>query len=694
MGVRKNKRLILQRIRQKDFERKCRRKKALKQRKIQYHEVRLGLPIPRSFKRIKTYNNSKASKQKSKKHYPKYRKETNLNSVMKDTFIKVNEKRVESENIKKEMTMSILIDTVRVYGFRGLNNIEVKLEPFTILTGMNNAGKTSFQKALQIVFGNRQFITHDDFYVSDSDSADKIVIDVKIVPINEDGVITDEFEENWNELFTDDRVQIDEEGNQLILLRTVVSVNTINNSIKTKQYIQQEWVEFKNESGKYWYESNLGMDKGFHFDEVPFFYMDAQRDIVEDIKAKTSYLGKMLSQIKYDDTETQKIETLIKGLNDEAVNSSNVLSKIESTLKELDTAMDNANNGIQISPFPKKIRDLLKGISVQYSDFSMEYHGMGTRSWSSLLILKSFIDLFAETSNDNIKPFFPIVAIEEPEAHLHPNAQKKLFSQISNIQGQKIISTHSPYIAGEAELNQIRNLYKKDNFVNCGQIDITKFDDEEKRKIKRQVVKSRGELFFSKVIVLSEGETEEQALPIFAEKYFGKSPVEMGIDYIGVGSYTKYLPFLKVAEYLNIPWYIFSDAENTPDKQIKDNVQKQVEKSGTSREEKDCLIFLDDGNDFEKQLIDDGYQNEIKEVIASFEVYQSEEHKKYREPIRKQEIDKYNDEKLYEIITKGKTQYGPAIAQQIVCNDKDLPQKVTDLFDKIKETLNTQKNED
>lgn len=609
---------------------------------------------------------------------------------MKEAYSKDYKKGTKFENIKKEMTMSILIDTVRVYGFRGLNNTEVKLELFTILTGMNNSGKTSFQKALQIVFGNRQFISNDDFYVSDSGTSDKIVIDVKIVPINEQGDIIEEFDDTWNELFTDDRVQINDDGNQLIPLRTVVSVDTINSSIKTKQYIQQEWVEFKDEYGKYWYESELGVDKGFHFDEVPFFYMDAQRDIVEDIKAKTSYLGKMLSQIKYDDEETEKIETLIKGLNDEAVKSSSVLSKIESTLKELDAAIDNSNNGVQISPFPKKIRDLVKGISVQYSDFSMEYHGMGTRSWSSLLTLKSFIDLFVEASSENVMPFFPIVAIEEPEAYLHPNAQKKLFSQISSIQGQKIVSTHSPYIAGEAELNQIRSLYKKDSTVNCGQIDITEFDTEEKRKIKRQVVKSRGELFFSKVIVLAEGETEEQALPIFAEKYFGVSPFEMGVDYIGVGSFTSYLPFLKVAESLNIPWYIFSDAEDN----VKSNVQNQVKKSKTKRSEEDCLILLDDGNDFEKQLIQDGYQEEIRKAIASFEVYKSEEHKKYREPIRTKEILDYNDEKLYELITKDKTQFGPAIAQQIVNTDKAIPQKLTDLFNKIKKNLNIQTDED
>ena len=106
--------------------------------------------------------------------------------------------------------------------------------------------------------------------------------------------------------------------------------------------------------------------------------------------------------------------------------------------------------GIEITPFTKKVRDLNKGLTIYYTDnhdsFSMEYHGMGTRSWSSLLTLKSFITLLSKNAEKEKSVFFPVLAIEEPEAHLHPNAQKKLFRQIDAIAGQKIISTHSPYI--------------------------------------------------------------------------------------------------------------------------------------------------------------------------------------------------------------------------------------------------------
>ena len=90
--------------------------------------------------------------------------------------------------------MSILIKTVRIAGFRGLENIEVALEQTTILTGMNNSGKTSFLKALQLALGSRQFVSSEDFFIKESFASDKIIIDLLIVPINSDGKRSDIFQ--------------------------------------------------------------------------------------------------------------------------------------------------------------------------------------------------------------------------------------------------------------------------------------------------------------------------------------------------------------------------------------------------------------------------------------------------------------------------------------------------------------------
>lgn len=579
--------------------------------------------------------------------------------------------------------MSILIKTVRIAGFRGLENIEVELKKTTVLTGMNNTGKTSFLKALQLALGNSQFVSQDDFFIQGNRTANKVIVDLFIVPVNEKGEQIEDFSDEWERLLTTNRIQSD--GiNSFVPLRTVISFNQIKNSYKTEHYILKEWVEyFKN--NKNWFESDNGNSIRFGFDEVPFFYMDAQRDILEDTKLRSSYLGKMISKIEYSKKDIKEIEEQIESLNEKAVSSSDILSNIKTTLKALDSAMGTNSEGIEITPFTKKIRDLNKGLTIYYSDnedsFSMEYHGMGTRSWSSLLTLKSFISLLTKNSEKEKTVFFPILAIEEPEAHLHPNAQKKLFSQINEIYGQKIISTHSPYIAATANLSQIRNFYKNKT-VKCGSID-TALEKEDVRKINRQVINNRGEIFFSKLIVFFEGETEEQALPIFAEKYFGETPVEMGIDFVGVGGYGGYLPFLRFAEALNIPWLIFSDGEKEAIKAVKNALKKIKKVAEINLPDFDNIFILDDGNDFEKQLIKDGFDNEIKSSIINLGEYHNDKHKE----AKAKEVADYDNDKLYKVITGSKTQFGPAIAEQIVSSEKDLPPKVKELFAKITEIL-------
>ncbi|ABE51714.1 AAA family ATPase [Methanococcoides burtonii] len=585
--------------------------------------------------------------------------------------------------------MSILIKTVRIAGFRGLENIEVELEQTTILTGMNNTGKTSFLKALQLALGNRQFVSQDDFFIKGDFVSKEIIVDLLIVPINGDGDERDDFSPDWETLFTIERVRNDDAGRSFVPLRTVITFDEVNNNYKTQQFILKFWPELikkfdvpgSEQKDINWYEvKDIGdsSKSNFHFDEIPFFYMDAQRDILEDIKLRFSNLGKMLSKIKYSDDDINEIESQIKTLNEKAVSSSPILSILKTNLKELDTAMDSHGEGIEITPFTKKIRDLNKGLTIYYNDqnesFPMENHGMGTRSWSSLLALKAFVFLLSNNAMEKGTKFFPILTIEEPEAHLHPNAQKKLYEQIDSIVGQKIISTHSPSITSAARLSQIRNFYKNEK-VTCGKIETDKLEPEDIRQINRQVTNTRGEIFFSKVLVFVEGETEEQALPIFAEKYFKKSPVEIGLDFIGVGGHPKYLPFLRFAEALNIPWLILSDAELS----TKESVLSQFSKCSSKKSDINCVVFLDDGNDFEKQLIADNFSVEIKSAISSSCNYMNGQHKKAKE----KEIEKYDDKKLYTIIMGSKTQYGPVIAEKIIQTDKDLPPKVINLFRKI-----------
>lgn len=574
--------------------------------------------------------------------------------------------------------MGVLIKKVRILNFRGLKNIEIELEKTTVLTGMNNSGKTSFLKALQIALGNRQFITHDDFYIGEN----KIIIDLLIVPTGEDNEQSKEFNEECIELFGMDRIK-DDGDTSFIPLRTIVEVKNENKSYKIRQYILKEWSSFE-EEGENWYERNSGNEKSFYFEEIPFFYINAQRDILEDTKLKNSYMGKMLSNIEYDSDIISEIEDQIETLNTKVVEESSVLRGLKNTLKDLDSTVGNRDEGVEITPFTKKIRDLNKGLTIHYKNgeesFPMEYHGMGTRSWSSLLTLKSFIFLLNSKSEDKV--FFPILAIEEPEAHLHPQAQKKLYNQLKSIQGQKIISTHSPYICASANIKEIRSFYKKGRKVICGQLDSSELNSEGLRQIQRQVINTRGELLFSKVVVFFEGETEEQALPILAKHYFGKDSLELGIDFIGVGGFKKYTPFLRFAKGFNIPWIILSDSEGNV-KTGKDSVPEQIKRAKATGE----LIFLSDRNDFEKELIHNGYQDEIKKAIYEIKEYSNESHRQAEENKYIEEIISKGDDELYRLMGSNKTKFAPKLAEEIVKSGKELPPKIKELFKKVGEIL-------
>jgi len=98
---------------------------------------------------------------KNHPNLPQKNQTTEIKSV--NQLVRFNHKeRIENT---KEIEMQILIRTIRVFGFRGLQNIELELEEITVLTGMNNSGKTSILKALQIALGNKQFISQDDFHI-------------------------------------------------------------------------------------------------------------------------------------------------------------------------------------------------------------------------------------------------------------------------------------------------------------------------------------------------------------------------------------------------------------------------------------------------------------------------------------------------------------------------------------------------
>ena len=399
--------------------------------------------------------------------------------------------------------MAILINVVRISGFRGISNLEITLPKVAVLIGQNNAGKTSIIKALQLAIGDYgRHLTDEDFYINSNDSVcSEIIVDISIVPVDENSQRTNMFSDEWIEVFGD-WVQADIEENEFVAIRTICEKDSIKGGFKVSRYPLSRWPIFEN-----WTDESAKINNKISklIDAIPFIAIDAQRDICQDLREKNSYMGKVLSDISFESDDKEALEELIAELNERAVEKSAVLSELRKHLDLLNQSFEGQGQ-TDITPFPKKIRDLSKRFSIHFGEdeansFSMEYHGMGTRSWASMLTVKAFIDVLKKKHVDEEECFFPIIAAEEPEAHLHPNAQRTLYKQLTDIKGQTIISSHSPYLAALANQQDLR-VIAKSNGQGIRVFSLNQaLQPEELRKIHREVIHSKGELLFSNAIV-------------------------------------------------------------------------------------------------------------------------------------------------------------------------------------------------
>ena len=321
-----------------------------------------------------------------------------------------------------------------------------------------------------------------------------------------------------------------------------------------------------------------------------------------------------------------------------------------------------------ITPFPKKIRDLSKRFTVHFGEnesnsFSMEYHGMGTRSWASMLTVKAFTELSAKKHAEEVKPFFPIIAAEEPEAHLHPNAQRTLYQQLRSSKGQVIVSTHSPFLAAMGDLQDIRSMVKVTSNVSVKQLPNV-FDAEDLLILQREVMRFRGEVLFARGIILFEGVTEEQIVPAMFEHYFGFTAFSAGVNCISVAG-KNYAPFIKLACSLGIPVCVVGDNDGNAKTTVEAQIENIRRNTGlVLNADEFQIFFLSENNDIEAELVNElGLRQELIEALVLSETKGSGNPKYVA--AKQLEISALNNEDLLQKLRSAKASYAGFLASVI-----------------------------
>ena len=572
--------------------------------------------------------------------------------------------------------------------------MEIALSNTTILIGPNNSGKTSILKALQLALGNyAQRLSEEDFFIDLQDKrASEIIIDVRCVPVDDKGQPAKQFEEAWRQTFVG-AIQRDINENHFFAFRTKAQADPIKGGFQCLRYALHKWPDFD----KWKAEQIKDKDKvGRQLSGLSFVSIDPQRDIYHELQNKNSFTGRVLSEIKYDPKDISELEKQIQNLNKEAVKKSSTLFDFKQYLKNLNKLF-YGKGGVEISPFPKKIRDLNKYFSIHIGDqdtgvFSVEYHGMGTRSWASILAVQAFIKLLTKKHEQECEPFFPIFSLEEPEAHLHPNAQKTLYNQIIETKGQIIISTHSPYFASASCISNIRSVVKKSKDKDKDGVtakDISKnILPKAMAKINRHIISCRGDVLFANCWILCEGITEEHVIPAMFSLWSRNNNTlfDLNISCIGVTGKKHYSPFLQLSDNLGVSVYIISDNDQSTKQTVSAQAAQFEKKLGSKFSN---LFFLSEGNNFEDELLKaTSLREELVQALIQIEIDNSNTNTKYLEA-KKDESRQWSDEDIKSQLSSYKNQY-PAILADIIKenpNKKELtkmiPKSILSCFDKI-----------
>ncbi|MBM6711179.1 DUF2813 domain-containing protein [Faecalicatena contorta] len=353
---------------------------------------------------------------------------------------------------------------VKVQNFRSLKNVDITFDESTILIGENNAGKSTLLDAIKKGLsrtGTRFLFDDYDFFMDSEMSSPKDSDGIKIILIFEERTL-DEWEGFISDTFIDALQYLDGEKAS-ILLQTTASYDEVTSDIEVKTVFLNN--EFEPIVGKV---QNL-VNKFITL--TPVFYLQALREIKDTFSAKSPLWGRFIKKAAIPQEELSVIQNQIKKLNTDIISNDENLTKLVMELQKIQKVMDfegNEQDLVSINAMPIKTWDLLSKAQVVLNngtssmDFPLEKHGQGTQSVTTILLFKAYINiLLKELSSDFAEG---ILTLEEPEAHLHPQAIRALHKSIEEMECQKIITTHSPYFIQNADIRNIRYI-KKENGI-------------------------------------------------------------------------------------------------------------------------------------------------------------------------------------------------------------------------------------
>ncbi|HBB9601478.1 TPA: AAA family ATPase [Escherichia coli] len=432
------------------------------------------------------------------------------------------------------------ITQMEIKGFKSFDNVgqTININSFTSLIGGNGTGKTAVLLALTRMFGVKssdRIIQVDDFYVPPGDEIDtqderELSVRVKFefadLQDGEDDSVADFFKH-----------LVSNEADQIPYCIAKLKAKWTKTNLAEGD-IDSDLVW---EIGKY--EKNI---TAYERSKIHVHYVPAYRDPAQQLKQTAgTIMHRLINAVEWSEQMSSTVDEVAESIGNQFQEEIGVQTITSSLSRNWKTLFSGGYfEQLKIQPVMNGIEDVLKHIDTVFmptpvtQPLPTERLSDGMKSLFYLSLVKSAFDIEDEIINSGENelsisvealdpPNLTIILIEEPENHLSPQYLGrivKLCEDISeNDRAQVVLTTHAPSLLNRVEPENIRYFRLHDNKNTVVKPILLPSEDEDDGDnvdtftYVKEAVKAYPEIYFAKVVILGEGDSEEIVIPKIAQ---------------------------------------------------------------------------------------------------------------------------------------------------------------------------------
>lgn len=452
------------------------------------------------------------------------------------------------------------ISRIAVENYANFENVDFATDDSLVIVGENKAGKSNLLRALRLVLDpmlpdrDRQ-LGLEHFWDGLGDA--KLGATVKVV------VEFTGFEDNDNLLTVLGGSLVDTETPVVARLTYLYRPKAALEGAAPQTLADYEFLVFGGTN-----EDNVFTAARRR--ELPMDYLFALRDAESDLlNWRRSPLRPIIEELtaSLDEQTREELQQLVSNAQSTLAQRPEVSAaagKVYSRLVEMVGAEHAVS--LTLGATPTNVDVLLRGLRLLIDGGA---RGIGDASLGTAnLLFLTLKGLELERAVEAGERSHTFLAIEEPEAHLHPHVQRLVYRHYLGEEDAPqnvttILTTHSPHIASVAPLRSII-LLRED--AESGSTSITSAAEaellpDEEHDLQRYIDVTRGELFFARGVIFVEGDAERFLIPEFA------AALDVDLDALGVTvcsvASANFLPYVKLVgpDALDIPFVILTDLD-------------------------------------------------------------------------------------------------------------------------------------